>query len=284
MNLRTYSQRLFYSFPVQLVVMHFKKNQIMMMYWLLLFGFITQSIAMRFGIPYLFLDPEYMGHVGYRAYFIMGICLGAFIMAFNISSFILNSFRFPFLATLSRTFVKYCHNNFIIPLAFVLGYCYTIYHFQHDSQLKEWWDILLHMLVFLLGIFLVMTVTFRYFLYTNKDIYKLFGVEHGDNENRMPAKTPKDKKSWRVDTYIIFPFRTKLVRDTRHYKKFMLQRVFQQNHLNAAVVEIVVFITFILLGLLRDYPVFRIPAGGSILLLFTMLMMLSGVFRYWLRA
>lgn len=284
MNLRTYSQRLFYSFPVQLVVMHFKKNQIMMMYWLLLFGFITQSVAMRFGIPYLFLDPEYMGHVGYRSYFIMGVCLGAFIMAFNISSFILNSFRFPFLATLSRTFVKYSYNNFIIPLAFVLGYCYTIYNFQHDSQLKEWWDILLHLVVFLLGIFLVMTVTFRYFLYTNKDIYKLFGVEHGDNENRMPAKTPKDKKSWRVDTYIIYPFRTKLVRDTRHYKKFMLQRVFRQNHLNAAVVEIVVFITFILLGLLRDYPIFRIPAGGSILLLFTMLMMLSGVFRYWLRA
>lgn len=284
MNLRIYGQRLFYSFPVQLVVMHFKKNQIMMLYWLLLFGFITQTAAMRFGIPYLFLDPEYMGHVGYRAYFIMGVCTGAFVMAFNISSFILNSFRFPFLATLSRTFVKYCYNNFIIPLSFIVGYCITIYQFQHHSQLKESWDIFLHILVFLGGISLVTLITFRYFLHTNKDIYKLFGVEHGDNDTRQPAKASKDKKYWRVDTYIIFPFKAKLVRDTRHYKKFMLQSVFRQNHLNAAVVEVVVFITFILLGLLRDYPIFRIPAGGSILLLFTMLMMLSGVFRYWLRA
>lgn len=255
-----------------------------MLYWILLFGFITQTAAMRFGIPYLFLDPEYMGHVGYRAYFIMGFCLGAFIMAFNISSFILNSFRFPFLATLSRTFVKYSYNNFIIPLAFVLAYCYTIFRFQHESQLKETWDILLHLFVFVSGILLVMFLTFRYFLFTNKDIYKLFGVEHSDRDSLSPAKTTSNRRVWRVDTYMIFPAKIKLVRDTRHYKKFMLERVFRQNHVNAAVVEIIVFITFILLGLLRDYPVFRIPAGGSILLLFTMFMMLSGVFRYWLKA
>jgi hypothetical protein len=284
MNLRTYIQRFFYSFPVQLVVMHFKKNQIMMLYWLMMFGFVTQTLAMRFGIPYLFLDPEYMGHVSYRAYFIMGVSLGAFIMAFNISSFILNSFHFPFLATLSKTFIKYCYNNFIIPLTFILTYCIAFFHFQHDSQLKASWDILMHMAVFLLGIVLVVAITFRYFMYTNKDIYKLFGVEHGDNDSRSPAKPHKHNKVWRVDTYIVYPFKAKLVRDTRHYKKFMLERVFRQNHLNAAVIEIVVFVTFILLGLLRDYPIFRLPAGASILLLFTMLIMLSGVFRYWLRA
>src|SRR5215216_1319508 len=113
MNYRQYLTRFLYSFPIQLLVMHLKKNQIMMMYWLVLFGFITESFAKRFGIPFLFLDPEYMGTVGMRSFFVMGLCLGAFIMAFNITSFILNSFRFPFLATLSKTFIKYAHNNFI---------------------------------------------------------------------------------------------------------------------------------------------------------------------------
>ncbi len=258
-----------------------------MLFWLLLFGFITQTIASRFGIPYLFLDPEYMGHVGYMAFFIMGICIGAFIMAFNISSFILNSFRFPFLATLSRTFIKYSHNNCIIPGVFIMVYCIMVYHFQSVYQLKPVPEILLTLLVFISGIALVILITLRYFMMTNKDIYKLFGIAHADKDESPVARPlsgiPR-KNNWRVDTYMVFPAKFKIVRDTRHYKRYMLERVFRQNHVNAAVVEIVVFATFIMLGLFRDYPAFKIPAGASIVLLLTMFIMLSGVFRYWLRS
>ena len=137
MNYKLVFSRIFYSFPVQLAIMHLKKNQIMMMYWLVLFGFVTESFSKRFGIPFLFLDPEYMGHVGLRSSFIMGVCLGAFIMAFNITSFMLNGFRFPFLATLSKTFIKYAHNNFVIPLSFVIVYSICIVNFQYYKQLKE---------------------------------------------------------------------------------------------------------------------------------------------------
>ncbi len=287
MKLRQAASRFYYSFPIQLVVMHIKKNQIMMLYWVLLFGFITESIATRFGVPYLFLDPEYMGRVGLRAFFIMGFSIGAFIMAFNISSFILNSFRFPFLATLSRTFFKYAHNNFIIPLSFVLLYTYRIYEFQHINQLKETPAILLNIAMFWAGIILVIFLTLRYFMVTNKDIFKLFGVEHADDDQTSairPSTANAKRRTWRVDTYIVGLGRLKLVRDTRHYQKYMLEQVFQQNHVNAAVIEMVVFVTFIILGLFRDYTIFRIPAGASVLLLFTMLIMLSGVFRYWLRA
>ncbi|MFN8153578.1 MAG: patatin-like phospholipase family protein [Bacteroidia bacterium] len=288
MNIRKASSRFFYSFPVQLVIMHFKKNQMMMLYWLLLFGFITETIAKRFGIPFLFLDPEYMGHVGGRSFFIMGLSLGAFIMAFNISSFILNSFRFPFLATLSRTFVKYAHNNCIIPGSFLLLYCWRIYEFQSFKQLKTTGEVIFDIAIFLAGVAIVIIATLRYFMVTNKDIYKLFGIAHSDSETG-PAGKPltggvQRKNSWRVDTYIIFPAKLKIVRDTRHYKRYMLERVFRQNHINAAVIELVVFTTFIMLGLFRDYAYFRIPAGASVILLFTMVIMLSGVFRYWLRA
>lgn len=287
MNYRQYSSRFFYSFPIQLVIMHLKKNQIMMLYWLLLFGFITETIAVKFGIPFLFLDPEYMGLVGVRSFFIIGICLGAFIMAFNISSFMLNSFRFPFLATLSKTFLKYAHNNFIIPLAFVLLYVYKIYDFQHNSQLKSISEITLNIFYMFCGMLLVMLTTLRYFMVTNKDVYKLFGVQQGDFDTTSEIETYKkfkNRKFWRVDTYLVFPWRVSLVRDTRHYKNEHIQSVFKQNHINAAVVEIVVFVTFIILGLFRKYTFFRIPAAGSIMLLFTMIMMISGVFRYWMRA
>ena len=78
--------RLYFSFPVQLVVLLFKKNQILLLYWLVLFGWVTNSMSRTFGIPFLFLDPEYLGNVGLLSFFVTGISAGGFIMAFNISS------------------------------------------------------------------------------------------------------------------------------------------------------------------------------------------------------
>jgi hypothetical protein len=259
----------------------------MMLYWVLLIGFITETIANRFGIPFLFLDPEYRGQVGIYSFFLMGLSTGSFIMAFNISSFILNSFRFPFLATLSKTFFNYVHNNFIIPTFFVLLYCFQIFSFQYYSQLKTPLEITLDIAAFLIGTMAVVTLTLRYFMVTNKDIKKLFGVQDSDQVQLSPASLinhHKKEKNWRVDTYIQFPLKVKIVRDTRHYQRYMIERVFRQNHVNAAVIEIIVFVIFIVLGFFRDNSYFRIPAGASILLLFTMLLMLSGVFRFWLRA
>jgi hypothetical protein len=295
--MRFYPDRLYYSFAVQLVVMHLKKNQLILLYWVLVFGFITQAFANRFGIPYLFLDPEYLGKVDFLSFFLVGIASGVFIMAFNISSYILNSFRFPFLATLSRTFQKYTLNNFVIPALFVVVYVAEIIAFQYFNQFKSIGEIALYIAGFLAGIFTVISLTLRYFLLTNKDIYKLFGVEHadagkrsGEKQENEPRKTRgrrkkgKNSKAWRVETYLSFPWHTRLVRSTEHYKQYMLHSVFKQNHINAAVMEIIVFSAFILLGLFREFDIFQIPAAASILLLFTMFIMLSGVARFWLRS
>src|SRR5205814_10648414 len=92
------------------------------------------------------------------------------------------------------------------------------------------------------------------------------------------------KAAWRVDTYLSSPTKVKLVRKTDHYKQEMLDKVFNQNHLNAAIIEIIVFVIFICLGLFKDYSVFQIPAGSSIVLIFAMFLMLSSAFRFWLRS
>src|SRR5258705_5271387 len=63
----------------------------------------------------------------------------------------------------------------------------------------------------------------------------------------------------------------------------MFDSVIRQNHLNAAMVEIFVFVMFILLGLFREYKLFQIPAGCSIFLLFFMFIMLTSAFRFWVR-
>ena len=121
---KTRLNRFLYFFPFQLLVLHLKRNHFLLLFWLILFAFTTQIFANKFGIPNLFLAPEYMGAVGFRSYFILGFSLGGFIMAFNIYTYILHSRRFPFLGTLSRPFFKFCINNFIIPLALIVTNIY----------------------------------------------------------------------------------------------------------------------------------------------------------------
>ncbi|HNQ12487.1 MAG TPA: patatin-like phospholipase family protein [Bacteroidia bacterium] len=286
-------RRIYYSFPVQLVLMHIKKNLLLVSFWLLLIGIISQNLFNRFGVPYLFLDPEYLGEVNFLSFFIVGLSLGAFVMSYNISSYILNSFRFPFLATLSKPFQKYCFNNFVFPLAFVLVYVYFIVSFQINNQLVETSEVMLNTLGLLAGIVIIIFMTIRYFLITNKDIYKLYGIEENKDEDLVSDHLPSRKKKkktivqtsqWPVETYLIFPFKVKLVRSVRHYKDYMLLSVFKQNHINAAVVELIVFSVFIMLGLFSTNRYFIIPASASLFLLFTMVLMLSGVFRFWFRS
>src|SRR5437870_2241615 len=155
MWLRQVLSRIFFSFPVQLVVVLLKKNHILLFYWIFLFGWVTNSISKTFGIPYLFLDPEYMGSVGFVSFFIMGFATGSFIMVFNISSYIMNGFRFPFIATLSRPFLKFSVNNFIIPALFVLVYLSNIIYFQINNEYQTVWTIISQVLGFIVGMVLI---------------------------------------------------------------------------------------------------------------------------------
>ena len=288
--------RFVFSFPIQLFVILLKKNQLLLVYWILLFGFITGTVASRMGIHYLFLDPEYSGTVGWWSFFVIGMMCGSFIMVYNISSYITNATAFPFIASLSRPFMKYTLNNFIVPALFVIVYFYKLWLFQQRSEFQEAGIILLQYAGFLTGMSLIITVTLIYFFRTNKDIVRMYGLKAADTDLSVPLAEHVGKMGslrqlfrfkrrfpWRVDTYLSTPFRVKLVRHTGHYPRQMFDSVIRQNHLNAALVEIFVFVMFILLGLFREYKLFQIPAGASIFLLFSMFIMLTSAFRFWIR-
>jgi len=288
--------RFVFSFPIQLFIVLLKKNQLLLLYWVLLFCCITGNLASRLGIHYLFLDPEYSGSVGWWSFFVIGTMCGAFIMVFNISSYITNAYTFPFIASLSRPFMKYTINNFIVPLLFILVYFYELWIFQKHSEFETAGTILLQFAGFLTGMSVIIVITLIYFFRTSLDIVRMYGVKAADTDVSIPLAEHVGKMSslrqllkfkrkvpWRVDTYLSAPFRVKLVRHTGHYSKQMFDSVIRQNHLNAAMVEIFVFVMFILLGLFREYKSFQIPAGASIFLLFSMFIMLTSAFRFWIR-
>ncbi len=118
--MRNWLSNLYHSFSIQLLVLHCKKNLLFILLWILVAMLASGYLASNLGAKYLFLTPEYMNHVGFMSFFILGMTFGSFTMTWNMTCYMLDAKYFPFLATLARPFSKFCINNFIIPLAFLL--------------------------------------------------------------------------------------------------------------------------------------------------------------------
>ncbi|HQV01101.1 MAG TPA: hypothetical protein PLO59_08070, partial [Bacteroidia bacterium] len=284
-----------FSFPIQLLLVELKKNQLQLIYWVLIYAIVSGSLFTRYGLHYLFVDPEYLGHVNALSFFIVGISFGTFVMAFNISSYLLNAHRFPFLASLSATFFKFSLNNFILPTLFFFIYLYRIVSFQYFDELRSLGQVMFNVMGFFAGYTLLVWLVFRFFKVINTDVFKMYEIETADsNSHTKPLtysfkqgvrnyETTEHPHSWHVEVYLASFTRLRIVRDVSHYPTTMLKAVFKQNHRNAAIFQITLFLIFCTLGLLSDFSLFKIPAAASLLLLFAMFIMLAGVVRFWLR-
>lgn len=282
---RQKQNRFWYFFPFQLALLHLKRNHFLLLFWIVLFAFTTRSFATKLGIPSQFLSPEYQGVVGITSFMILGFSLGAFIMAFNIYTYINHAHRFPFLGTLSRPFFKFCVNNFIIPIGFIITYIYCSSSFLGAIELKSNFEIFLDMSAFLFGNALFIGLAFIYFFPTNKNIFKITGLTEAEFEAKLEKSIANNRKRgyripsitegsrWRVDTYLVNPFRINLARESQHYDTETLKKVFYQNHVNASLFEAIIVLVFFTIGIFQHNDFFVIPAAASVCLVFTVVLM-----------
>lgn len=284
-------RRFYYSFSFRLLLLDAKKNTPLLFFWAFLFAMITHNFANSYGVPFLFVGPEYFNEISFLSFFIVGFSSGGFIMAYNISSFIRNADRFPFIASLKYPFMKYCLNNFFIPLVFTTLYCFEIYFFLKDEGYLTTINVLFMILAFLTGISVFLSMTFAYFYRANKDIFKLFGIQHkielsykAGRERITGERNPElitEARDWYVETYFSTPTKIRLVRSVQHYKKEMLKEVIIRNNHSAFVFQMFAIFSLLGLGFLSEIRFFEIPAGASIFLLLTIFMMLfSSLYRW----
>lgn len=289
---RSRLKRIVFFFPFQLLVLHLKRNHLLVLCWLVLFGYITQNISVKYGLPNLFLYPEYFGEVNMLSYGIVGFTFGGFITAFNLYSYIMHGFRFPFIATLSRPFLKFSINNFIIPALFLLVFALNSFQFQVQKELIPVGEALLNVLGALMGTTTFFLISNLYFSRTNTDMRKFENSARpaddpmhdiGDSllYRRRSAEREAKRGKWHVETYLSNPFKILLARSIDHYDKALIMRILRQNHVNGSIFEVLLIISFLLFGALSDMAFFAIPAAASVVLLFTMLIMLiSAVFSW----
>src|SRR5215210_1531684 len=163
---------IFYSFPVQLLLLHLKKFQILIIFWLILFSAVNGSFMKTYGVNSLYLAPEYLGNVNFVSAALVGIAVGIFIMSWNITTFILFSRHFRFLAATTNPFLKYCINNAVIPVVFLMFYFFRAYEFAHNKELIRGAEILFLAGGFLIGLILMLTASFFYFFRADRSIMR----------------------------------------------------------------------------------------------------------------
>ncbi len=282
-----------YSFPFQLVLNHFKKNQLLLLCWVLLFSVINGGFAKGLGIPYLFLSPEYLNEVSFNSYFIVGLTLGGLIVAFNIASYILDGYKFRFIGVISKPFSKFSLNNAIIPIAFLINYIIQIINYQMVYEFMEFWQALFLALAMPLGVFVSIFILQLYFWFTNKDFREVLAERVEKRIKRLTigriaaVKYHKDLKRQQAEVigYFDLKFRWIKVSQKSNQKVFsVITGIFDQNHLNTVIAEIFVFGIILVLGAFRDYPYFQIPAAASAVLFLSIILMAIGAITFWFRS
>lgn len=287
--IRSFFIHFYYSFPIQLLILHLKKNFLLLFIWGFLFGIITGQFGREFGIPYLFLDPEYLNHVNALSLFLLGGSLGIFEMAFQITSYSIQSGRFHFLGYVRRPFQRFFINNSIIPLVFIIVYLVNFIKFQTESEALTLSQILWEAGAFLFGFILVLVVFFFYLAATNKDLFVFEGPEVQGSRRKLRKWRWQNKainsweKSIRVDYYLDNLWTIKKVSRKMFYDQDKIQKVFAQNHLNSLIMEVAIIITILFFGIFTDREYFQPPAGCSLVLFLTILVMITGWASFWFR-
>lgn len=294
--MKSWISNLIHSFSIQLLILQFRKNLLLLAIWLLLGSMASGAMASNLGVKYLFLVPEYMNHVGFMSFFLVGMAYGSFVMTWNMTCYLLDAKYFPFLATLARPFSKFCINNFIIPLSFLIFLITLSIRFQGFYEFRTGVEIVINIGGLLLGCLLMIIIFDQYFKYTNKDILGYLKDRKGSPPNLSSAPSPGAMRSVpdvskikaradkiEVRNFISERLKTRLVRGVGHYESSILAAVFRQNHSNAIVAILVALFILIVLGYLVAYPIFRIPAGASSFILGSIIVSILGAINYWFK-
>ena len=279
---------IFYSFPVQLFILHFRKFQVLLLFWYLLGSTINSGFMKAYGADALFFAPEYLGNVNVLSAAIVGIALGVFIMSWNVTTFILHSKRCKFLATTTHPFLKYCLNNSLLPLLFIGFYFIRLFPFDRHKELMGIGDVLVITGGIIAGFILLQAISFAYFFGAEKTIQRsitpIIETDRHFNQQYMPEQSAHENFGMKVSYYLGNGFRFKKVRNVSHYNREFLDLVFTRHHFSGIISIILAFIFLIVVGFFMDSPYFQMPAAASIFIFFAAMTAVIGAFSYFLQS
>lgn len=274
--------------PVQLLLLHFRKYQMLLVFWVVLFATITGHFASHFGASSLFLSPEYRGEINFISMLLLGGAMAVYVMSWHITTFIIHSSRIPFMGAARQAFLKYCINNSLLPLLFLVVYSVICVRYQWINEHTPVARIVRLQLGFYLGFLMGILISFAYFFRVDRDLLKVVLSKITD-PSRIREIIPYDSLDYdfdmvRANTYISETFRVEYIDKLDAYHPRLLAAVLRRHHRNAVAATIFAFLFLLLMGVFMDKPMLRLPAGSGFLILFAVLTGIIGAVKYFLKS
>jgi hypothetical protein len=287
--MKKYLIGIWFSLPVQLFLLHFRRYQVFLVFWYILFATVAGQFMHTFGADSLFLAPEYLGQINFFSTSIVGFAIGIFVMSWNITTFILYSRYLKFLATTAQPFLKYCINNALLPLVFLVFYFIKAVSYARYQELFTGWAVLIMVAGFVAGFVVSVMLAFIYFFGADRTIYRTMGTvlrqANVDYEQYAKEKPlPPEKKDIRVDWFLSARLHLRMPRDVRHYSQDFLDTVFKRHHISAVIAITIAFLFLIGMGYISDNRLFELPAAASITLFFAILIAGAGAISTFLHS
>jgi hypothetical protein len=279
---------LFRFLPVQLFLLHFRKYQMILIFWIMLFAVITGNFATHFGALSIFLSPEYLGQTSVLSFSLLGGATAIFAMSWHITTFIIHSKRVPFLGATRHSFLKYCINNSVIPLSYLIAFGILAARYLMINEGAKTMTIILLLFGFYLGYIFVLLLSFLYFFRADRNILKVV-LGTIANPSLIRELIPYDSMDnefelVRADSYLTHIFKVEKIKVPYEYNKRFLHTVLRRHHRNAIFAIFFATVMLLILGIFMDEPVLRIPAGAGFLIMFSILMAAVGAFKYFLQS
>src|ERR1043165_7851079 len=277
----------FFSFPVQLLLLSFRRHQFLLFFWIFLFAIVVGKFGAGIGTYSVLLDPEYLGNVGYLSFAVVGIGFGAMFITWNVVMYILNSHRFPFMASLQYPLGMFILNNALIPVVFLFTYLGSVIHFRIKYEYQNGAQIFFELLGFTAGFTLMILITAVYFNFTNKNTGSIL-EENKERVRRRKAvrrihfdEMMEPERLNRVDYYLTNKLNIRHTRSVEHYDPKLHQLVFRRHHWNAFIAFLFTMVVLVLMGFFLENPFFQFPIAATGFLFVSLLMSLFGMFLYW---
>ena len=286
--MRSVLKSMYYFLPVQLLFLHFRRYQMLLLFWVIIIATITGNFAAHFGASSLFLTPEYLGKVNFTSMMLLGGAMGVFNMSWHITTFIIHSHRIPYLGAARQSFLKYVINNALLPVSFLVLYSIISIRYQVLNEGATIGKALFLQLGFYVGLMAIVILSFAYFFRVGRDLFKTV-ISRFTNPAVIREIIPYDTLDIEQDiihaeTFLTETLQIERIKSLENYQTRFLNTVLRRHHRNAIVATLFAFVVLIVLGMFMEHPLLRIPAGAGFLILFAVTMGIVGAVKYFLRS
>lgn len=275
-----------------LLISTLRKNIALLLPWFILFNIILGNFGNDFGVPSLFLNPEYLNKTNFWSFFIVGVAFSQFTITYHTICYVLFSGNYPFLGAVKHSFFKFSINNSVFPLVFLITYILCVSHYQLENQFKDLSVLFIDVIGFLLGFCIMLVLLYMFFSYTHKSIFVSFSdkidkqLKHITINRRVVLDHLKETKSEKHAIHYFFDSFFTLQRTanlTYGIDRRYLLKVFDENHFNLIITEFVTFLLIVFMSFFMDYPLFQIPAAASGIFILTFCIKIIAAISYWFR-